>query len=138
MQKMVEKSIERDTMDGLGFLSPTKLKKIQAAQPQVLKPKPKVCPECNREGHFSFECKAQPPKATPSYMKSMAFNAQYALARTSDGKVKLRFFGPRDKKRPRQVWVPKSLITTFKTPHDSTSSSTTKTPKQVWVAKSQA
>ena len=120
--------------NGLGFSSS---KRVQAPKTRPHSPKRRYCTECQQEGHFAFDCKTPPQPKKQGHLKQMAFNAYYGLSRTSNGKVVARFFGPKDKSRPKQIWVPKSLIASSHDPH-SASTSTAQASIKVWAPKPQA
>jgi len=122
---------------GLGFPS-SKPKQVPKPRPQG--PKKRYCTECKQEGHFAIDCKTPPPPKMKNHLRPKAFNAYYGLSRTSKGDVVARFFGPKDKSRPKQIWVPKSLIASSLDPHSSNiaSTSTAQASNKVWVAKPQA
>ena len=90
-------------------------------------------------GHFSFECKAPPKAPTPNHLKAFAFGSHYMLKRFSNGKVMAKFMGVQNETKPRQIWVPKSLMP--KLPSDP-SAKWKPMPKVApilkWVPKSQA
>jgi hypothetical protein len=64
-------------------------------------PKPIKCYECGKEGHFAHNCKATPPTPLPKHSRPFAFNAHYVLRKVANRKVKVTFFGPPNKSRPK-------------------------------------
>jgi hypothetical protein len=139
--KMMSSTAMKYDTQGLGSYQ----KKVEQAKNKIKtppKPKVKYCTECQQEGHFSHDCKTPPPMTLKDQLRPKAFNAYYGLSKVSSGKVVVRFFGAKKEIRPKQIWVPKHLVTCLKEPHvainASSSTSSTQTSKTVWVAKSQA
>lgn len=120
--EILTKSAMNFGKEGIGFSS--RKKKLPPKKPQG--PKPKYCFECRKEGHLAMECKAPPPPPLPNHLKCINNGAHFLLVKCNGGKVMAKFIGPRDKSRPRMIWVPKSLVTNAQG------------PKQVWAPKNQA
>ncbi|KAF8711368.1 hypothetical protein HU200_029398 [Digitaria exilis] len=122
----------------LGFPSPKIVEKARNRNNGPSKPKVRYCIEYQQEGHFAFDCNTLTPTKLKDQLRTKAFNAHYGLSRTSKGKV-VRLFGAKDPTRPRQLWVPKNLITSLNEPrmakNTSSSTSSTQTSNKVWVAK---
>jgi chromosome segregation ATPase len=139
---MSSTAMKYDTQ-GLGSYT-KKIERVKTMPKVKTPPKPKVkhCTECLQEGHFAHDCKTPPPITLKDQLRPKAFNAYYGVSRTSSGKVVVRFFGAKDSTRPKQIWVPKNLVTSLKEPHvakiASSSTSSTQTSNKVWVAKPQA
>ena len=88
------------------------------------------CNFCMITGHHTRECPIpnRPPPKLPSNYKSMYDNNIYLLSKVN-GKVKAKFIGKDIKnkkgKLPKQLWVPKVLVTHVQG------------PKLAWVPKTQ-
>ena len=86
------------------------------------------CQHCEITGHHTRECPrpSRPLPTLPTNFKSM-FDGKYFLLSKIKGKVKAKFIGKEakeDKKKlPRQLWVPKALV------------SHVQGPKYAWVPK---
>ena len=121
-------------MNGIGF--PRK----DTSPPKVHQgPKTKICTECSQEGHFAIDCKTPPPPKLPSHLRPNAFNAHYMVSKASNGRVYARFLGPKDKSRPKQIWIPKTLVASAFAPTITANAlPSTSHPSKVWVVKSQA
>ena len=74
------------------------------------------CQHCEVTGHHTWECPlpTRPLPTLPTNYKSM-FDGKHFLLSKIKGKVKARFIGKQAKedknKLPRQLWVPKALVT---------------------------
>jgi hypothetical protein len=136
-EKMIVAKAINFNKNGLGYPSP---KLIETAKNRAPKPKVKYCTKCQQEGHFQFECKTPSLPKLPEYLRPRAFNVHYGLSKLENGKVMARFFGPKDKSRPKQIWVPKCLVASANNPHVHVKPSPTPTQAfyKVWVTKSQA
>ena len=79
-------------------------------------------------GHHTRECPIPtcPPPTLPPNYKSQFNEHHFLLSKLKSGKVKAKFIGTHMKgKLPRQLWVPKALVTHVKG------------PKFAWVPKPQ-
>ena len=85
-------------------------KKATSQYKEKQTPKPIKCYECGKEGHFAHNYKGTPPTPLPKHSRPFAFNAHYVLKKFANGIVNVTFLGPPSKRRPRQIWVAKSLI----------------------------
>ncbi|XP_066334301.1 uncharacterized protein [Miscanthus floridulus] len=67
------------------------------------KPKPKRHIECGQEGHFAHDCKTPSPQPLPKHTRPFAYNAHYILRKNAKGKAEVKFLGPPNKNRPKQI-----------------------------------
>ena len=86
------------------------------------------CQYCQVTGHHTRECPIpnRPLPTLPPNYKSQFIDHHFLLSKHKSGKVKTKFIGTQEKKTlPRQIWVPKALVTHVKG------------PKVTWVPKPQ-
>ena len=86
------------------------------------------CQHCQITGHHTRKCPipTRPPPTLPPNYKSQFNENHFLLSKLKSGKVKAKFIGTQIKgKLPRQLWVPKALVTHVKG------------PKLAWVPKPQ-
>jgi hypothetical protein len=88
---------------GIGYLANQEKKAKAQQQQSKSKLKPKRCVKCRQEGHFAHECKTPPPQPLPNHARPFAFNAHYMLRKDSSGKIKVMFFGPPNKNKPKKI-----------------------------------
>ena len=80
----------------------------------------------HRASHKGVSNSTRPPPTLPPNYKSQFNENHFLLSKLKSGKVKAKFIGTHMKgKLPRQLWVPKALVTHVKV------------PKLAWVPKPQ-
>jgi hypothetical protein len=75
------------------------------------------CQHCQDVGHHTRECPipTHPLPILPPNYKSQFNNHHFLLSKPKSGKVNAKFIGTQEKKNlPRQIWVPKALVTHIK------------------------
>ena len=113
------------------FLEPNKAKKLSPKiKASFIKEDGAYCQHCQITGHHTRECPlpARPLPTLPTNYSSIFDNNHFLLSKVK-GKVKAKFIGKIGKearrKLPKQLWVPKALISHIKG------------PKLAWVPKTQ-
>ena len=86
------------------------------------------CQHCQITGHHTRECPipTRPPPTLPPKYKSQFNEHHFLLSKLKSGKIEAKFIGTQMKEKlPRQLWIPKALVTHVRG------------PKFAWVPKSQ-